>query len=124
MEKSHLRQHKIIHLDPGDKPFCCDECDKKFNTHASLKSHKMKHTGEGLQNCNHCEKTFTKLKVFRKHMCIQHPEEYLILEKFFCDCCFLTFKTEEELGTHQKIHEDFRCEVILHGRMTYEFNLI
>lgn len=54
-----------------DKKFQCRECDAKFITHASLKTHMLIHNGEKKYNCNCCMKSFLsagQLKVHMRHV--------------------------------------------------------
>jgi hypothetical protein len=42
---------------------------------------------------------------------VHHADKYLVLEPFYCEVCYLTFRTPNELTEHRKAHEEFKCEV-------------
>merc|ERR1712096_198559 len=47
-----LKLHMNVHKD--DKPYKCDVCEKGFSGPASLKNHKLLHTGETFK-CEYCD---------------------------------------------------------------------
>jgi len=47
-----LKLHMNVHKD--DKPYKCDVCEKRFSGPASLKNHKLLHTGESFK-CEYCD---------------------------------------------------------------------
>ena len=64
---AHNRTHS-----GGEKPFCCDICEKKLADRSALIAHKRIHTGEKPFSCDVCEQVFrhssSLIKHKRKHM--------------------------------------------------------
>ena len=56
-----------------DRAFSCSYCDKKFNRLHTLKEHEKIHTGDNLNKCSICEKTFASSGNLRKHSLRRGP---------------------------------------------------
>ena len=62
-----LTLHMNVHKDEKERPYKCDVCEKGFSAPASLKNHKLLHTGEKLK-CEYCDYTAVQkgnLKIHR-----------------------------------------------------------
>jgi KRAB domain-containing zinc finger protein len=49
------------------KGHVCDICNKSFSHAATLKTHKMFHTGEKPHRCDMCDKSFVQAADLKKH---------------------------------------------------------
>lgn len=93
----NLKKHKMSHS--GVKPFPCDECLKSFATSSNLTIHKRTHTGEKPFSCEECYKGFTTSFNLKKHM-MTHTGE----KPFICTECGKSFSTSSNLKIHKRIH--------------------
>jgi len=97
----------------------CDECGLTCPSKQKLLAHiRQKHPVDKpktlkVHECPHCEKTFhAKYHVaFRKHLCLEHPEEHLKDSPHPCIVCYHTFATEDELNVHLETHAYLKCTI-------------
>jgi len=68
-----LMAHMNVHKDDKEKPFKCDVCEKGFSSAASLKNHKLLHTGE-VHKCEYCEYTAVQKGNLKTHRLKLHKD--------------------------------------------------
>ncbi|GJQ81015.1 hypothetical protein Trydic_g23443 [Trypoxylus dichotomus] len=78
----------------------CDECGKMFRYRCHLKMHKVIHKTEQPYKCDVCNKTFKILKGLRLHQKAHIERE----AKYVCETCNRAFTKVMYLNNHKKIH--------------------
>ena len=93
----------------GEKPYYCNICKNTFERSKELTLHvKTLHQGLSAKEsisfpCNHCEKPFTKVKLFLKHHRIHTKHHRMTL--FDCShCAEKPFENKEEFEQHMRTH--------------------
>lgn len=59
---AHMRMHR------GERPFPCNQCDRKFTTSGQLNQHIRKHTGENPFECKVCNKSCSSASNLKTHL--------------------------------------------------------
>jgi hypothetical protein len=77
-KKYALAIHKRIHQD--NKPFVCEMCKKSFRQKYDLKRHKKVHTGEKPHKCDHCDRAYSQKRSLIEHLKVHGVEENEINE--------------------------------------------
>ena len=77
----------------------CLECGSQFKYKKDLTRHTRSHNSKNTFSCTQCDKSFSRKDHLNKH---------LHMHSFKCRICTLTFTTQLELQTHNKIH--LTCE--------------
>ncbi|XP_071520454.1 uncharacterized protein [Panulirus ornatus] len=102
-----------VNFDPSsnpEKPYFCDECNKRFKLRDSLRAHqKQGHTDERPWKCEQCGASFKK-----KGTLTAHYEVHTNIRPFKCKSCPATFRRQTELNIHYIKHTDikpFECEL-------------
>jgi len=71
--RGRLELHMNVHKEDKEKPFKCDVCEKGFSASASLKNHKLLHTGE-VHKCEFCEYTAVQKGNLKTHRLKLHKD--------------------------------------------------
>lgn len=97
---------------PGDYPYKCAYCDKRFKQVGHVHQHERTHTGTQKYECGHCRKRFNQLSHIREHERIHTGEK-----PFECGDCGKRFSFSSGLKSHRKIHDPaervFECRYCL-----------
>ncbi|XP_044759904.1 zinc finger protein 58-like [Coccinella septempunctata] len=105
---TQLKIHKRIHTD--EKRYKCNQCDEAFRYNGTLRSHiRMTHTKILLTTCKVCSRYCETQEDLKEHMRTVHPKEKKSIN---CQLCQKTFKSEQLLSCHLKVHTElkFPCE--------------
>merc|ERR1719318_1469371 len=70
---SRLALHMNVHKDEKERPYKCDVCEKGFSAPASLKNHKLLHTGEKFK-CEYCDYTAVQKGNLKSHRLKLHKD--------------------------------------------------
>ena len=95
-----MNTHKL----PEHKQFACDQCDKKFISASSLKTHMICHQTERPFICERCGNTFKTQHILNRHTKTIHQKDKA------CEVCGKLFGTKEQLGN---IQNDFSQNLYL-----------
>ncbi|XP_072946910.1 uncharacterized protein [Epargyreus clarus] len=97
--KTHLETHK----ENRERPFTCEQCEKKFFTKIMLNAHISKrHMGRRFI-CNICNYPFTDKSNLAKHL-LKHEQKKI----HKCGICFKSYGEKSTLVEHKRIHSGER----------------
>uniref|UniRef100_A0A8C6U853 Pleiomorphic adenoma gene 1 n=1 Tax=Neogobius melanostomus TaxID=47308 RepID=A0A8C6U853_9GOBI len=87
------------------KNFCCQQCQKAFNSLEKLKVHSYSHTGERPYCCSHpdCSKAFVSKYKLLRHMATHSPEK-----NHKCSYCEKMFHRKDHLKNHMHTHDPYK----------------
>jgi len=103
-----LNEHiKSVHC--NEKPFACQQCDKKFGKPSELRNHVRSHTGERPFKCDICNATFAY-----SHILTRHKKYHQGAKNFPCKFCDKSFLQKNDLVKHSRIHsgeKPYSCDI-------------
>ncbi|XP_075417159.1 zinc finger protein 287 [Tenrec ecaudatus] len=97
--------HKKIY--PGEKPYKCSVCGKKFRKYPSLIKHQSSHAKEKSYECEECGKAFRHISSLIAHQRMHTGEK-----PYECHQCGKAFSQRAHLTIHQRIHtgeKPYKC---------------
>ncbi|KAG7168514.1 zinc finger protein 676-like [Homarus americanus] len=96
-----------VNYDPTsnpEKPYFCDECNKRFKLRDSLRAHqKQGHSEERPWKCEQCGASFKK-----KGTLTAHYEVHTNIRPHKCESCPATFRRQTELNIHYIKHTNIK----------------
>ncbi|CAL8407045.1 unnamed protein product [Arctogadus glacialis] len=100
----------IVHMRtrPDEKPYGCDQCNKRYGRKDSLRIHTMTHSGEKPYSCDQCTKSFSQSNDLKSHMRTHTGEK-----PYRCDQCTMSFSQSNNLKIHMRTHsgeKPYRCD--------------
>jgi len=120
--RSTVIYHRRAHT--GERPHGCSTCGKKFMRPDALRQHMMCHTGERRHQCSVCNRKFATRSTLNKHV-QSHKETTEKETSFSCDVCHKVFQSETQLTLHSRVHNScrpLRCPVC-HKSFRYQDSL-
>ncbi|XP_048488140.1 zinc finger protein 37 [Plutella xylostella] len=100
----HMNYHK------GNKPYCCEECGKRFSSKYTYQAHLKTHMDRPRPfKCKQCSKAF-----FTQQNLAQHEKTHWGVKDFICKVCGKAFGTQHNLEVHGVVHsglKPFACGV-------------
>lgn len=86
----------LISVVPGERPYSCSMCHKRFSSSDVLRVHIRTHTGEKPYKCETCKKEFVN-----KSQLIAHRKSHgAVAASYLCHICFQTFSSSTSLAVH------------------------
>ncbi|XP_077295697.1 uncharacterized protein LOC143917936 [Arctopsyche grandis] len=98
-----LEKHIQSHLPDEEKPYKCQQCDKRFGNMAALNNHKQIHipiSERDSYTCKVCGKVFTMSSSLRNHVALVHGNV-----KYLCSECGQSCQSKTNLTLHMLTHE-------------------
>jgi len=93
---------------PGEYPYKCSYCDKKFKQVGHVNHHERSHTENFKYECVECGKKFYQKSHLKEHINIHTGHKPLQ-----CDACNKRFSSRSGLKAHNLVHsgkKDFSCD--------------
>ncbi|XP_007943774.1 zinc finger protein 287 [Orycteropus afer afer] len=93
---------------PGEKPYKCNTCGKKFRKYPSLMKHQSTHAKEKSYECEECGKEFRHISSLIAHQRMHTGEK-----PYECHQCGKAFSQRAHLTIHQRIHtgeKPYKCD--------------
>jgi len=103
--RHHLEQHLKICKSERVKNFCCNICDFKTHSRASLRNHLLTHSDARNFSCEECGASFKSKNGLTSH------KKFHKGRKFPCTVCGTELRSKGSLGRHIKQHQDLREHV-------------
>lgn len=104
----------------GKRHYVCSLCEEEASSPGKLQDHMKSHQTKVSQSptskpkkrhtCNFCQKTFTKMILLSKHVCVQtfemKPKRRPTPRRHHCQHCEKKFETPSKLSRHQSVHRE------------------
>merc|ERR1712142_431170 len=100
-----LQLHMNVHKEDKEKPYKCDVCEKGFSSSASLKNHKLLHTGE-VHKCEFCEYTAVQKGNLKTHRMKVHKDLLEKNESSENPVGELVVDMPENIATKEELHDN------------------
>lgn len=89
-----------------EKPFACNQCDKRFRLRAYLQRHAMVHVNKKAFKCKHCPKEYSVAYRLKRHSIIHEQED----GQFECYLCNKIFIKKSSYLSHLEVHNSiYKC---------------
>ncbi|XP_045906501.1 zinc finger protein 260-like isoform X5 [Micropterus dolomieu] len=108
-DKRQLQEDKGLNRQPGEKPFSCSVCGKRYIWKASLTKHRRIHSEGKRFSCSVCKKGCSDKSELSIHMRTHTGEK-----PFICSECGKRFGRKHSLDQHSMVHtgeKPFSCSV-------------
>jgi len=106
-QKRSPRKQYLGEILPGDRPYSCQYCEKRFSKVGHLNVHETNHTGNKKYVCGYCPKSFNQIYHLKNHERIHTGEQ-----PFQCSACGKVFSNNSALNVHRGVHtgsKRFKC---------------
>jgi len=117
-----LASHFVTHMQTHTrkKPYCCQQCGKRFSQVGNFTTHKRMHTGEKPYCCQEYGKRFSQGSHLTTHLRTHTGEK-----PFRCQECGKRFSQSSNPTTHMRIHTGENLSVVRYvekdSRATWHF---
>ncbi|XP_075974717.1 uncharacterized protein LOC142975630 isoform X2 [Anticarsia gemmatalis] len=124
--------HSALHAKGTGNVWKCHQCQKEYNSRATLRRHVQRHMQHKAHACGACDKTFTELYALRRHARVHtgqrqekkhacnicdkrysesgllaaHMSRHIGLRPFECTTCGKRFPSQRLLTSHALVHTD------------------
>jgi DNA-directed RNA polymerase subunit RPC12/RpoP len=115
----------------NEQKYCCNTCDKSFNTTTLLNAHKKTHNPKK-HTCDSCNKSFVRNINLKIHNTTKsHIDKISGYKKYKCTICIQGFNSYNKLGDHyikeHKLSKPFQCTLcnkkyVFKGNMVKHYN--
>jgi len=95
-KKTFMKRHYLKHH-PGEKPFPCEFCGRRFNDWNNYKKHRFVHTRETRFTCDVCGKNFSRRDNYKTHLLMHQRSDK---QGYRCEECGEKFNHLHEIRSH------------------------
>lgn len=100
LNKRKTQVCNYFHYLAGEKPYCCDQCPKRYHTSSNLAAHKKTHLGIRDHVCSICGKAFGDPRTLKSHTRTHTGEK-----PYACNICNKKYTQSGQLAAHRKVHQ-------------------
>ena len=99
--------------------FECDQCNRQFEKHTSVKSHQKKvHKKAKYFPCDQCHKQFKQSGDLKRHIRTIHDK----IKDFPCNHCGLQCASKNDLKIQVKITQNRQLKILAFNSSPYDFD--